>query len=204
MFNLATEKGDISTLPEIPGLCLWKKGHIGVYIGGGQVIEAHGTIYGVIQTPLQGEGATSWTHWLKCPYIGYDGEYTPDAPITTNNTHIKELQTKLNKLGYELNVDGAMGPCTIAAIKNFQENNNLEVDGVVGPLTAGALDAMVAKLESPQKTFEDIVREISSDADEWIEKIEVMQNAAEADGDIGAFEFCKYFKSLIVKAYYHK
>jgi peptidoglycan hydrolase-like protein with peptidoglycan-binding domain len=97
-----------------------------------------------------------------------------------------------------------MGPCTIAAIKNFQENNNLEVDGVVGPLTAGALDAMVAKLESPQKTFEDIVREISSDADEWIEKIEVMQNAAEADGDIGAFEFCKYFKSLIVKAYYHK
>lgn len=72
MYRLAKEKGAINTIPEVPGICLWKQGHIGVYIGNGEVIEAHGTSYGVIQTPLRGKGATPWTHWLKCPFITYE------------------------------------------------------------------------------------------------------------------------------------
>lgn len=68
MFERASEKGTIDTLPEIPGVCVWHPGHIGVYIGNGQVIEAHGTKYGVIQTKMNDTG---WTHWLKCPYIEY-------------------------------------------------------------------------------------------------------------------------------------
>jgi len=71
MFAKATVKGPLSTLPEIPGICLWKKGHIGVYIGNGKVIEARGTLKGVIQSPLKGIGSAGWTHWLKCPYITY-------------------------------------------------------------------------------------------------------------------------------------
>lgn len=71
MLSLAKEKGVIDTIPEVPGLCVWKQGHIGVYIGNGQVIEARGTKYGVIQTPLRGTGSTPWTHWLKCPFIEY-------------------------------------------------------------------------------------------------------------------------------------
>jgi hypothetical protein len=71
MFNAATVKGDISTIPEIPGLCVRKNGHIGVYVSNGQVIESKGTKYGVVQTPLHGIGATKWTHWLKCPFIEY-------------------------------------------------------------------------------------------------------------------------------------
>ncbi len=72
MYALAVKKGLINTLPEVQGLCLWKKGHIGVYIGGGWVIEAHGTSSGVIKTPLSGKGATPWTHWLECPFIDYE------------------------------------------------------------------------------------------------------------------------------------
>lgn len=72
MLEKAKEKGPIATIPEIPGLCVCKQGHIGVYIGGGQVIEAAGTTKGVIQTPLKGKGATPWTHWLKCPFITYE------------------------------------------------------------------------------------------------------------------------------------
>lgn len=71
MYTIAKEKGPINTIPEIPGLCLWKKGHIGIYIGNGQVIEARGTKYGVIQSPLTGSGSAGWTHWLKCPFIEY-------------------------------------------------------------------------------------------------------------------------------------
>ena len=69
MYYNATRKGTIDTIPEVPGLAVWKSGHIGVYIGDGQVIEAMGTKYGVVKTQLQGRG---WTHWLEIPYINYD------------------------------------------------------------------------------------------------------------------------------------
>ena len=47
----------------------WHDGHIGVYIGNGEVVEAMGTRYGVVKTKLEG---ARWTHWLKIPYISYD------------------------------------------------------------------------------------------------------------------------------------
>ena len=68
MYYNASEKGSISSIPEIPGLAVWHKGHIGIYIGNGQAIHASGTTVGVIQTPIEG---SSWTHWLKIPYITY-------------------------------------------------------------------------------------------------------------------------------------
>lgn len=69
MYYNAKESGSISTMPDIPGLAVWHDGHIGVYIGGGQVIEAMGTKYGVVKTEL---AKRNWTHWLKVPYISYD------------------------------------------------------------------------------------------------------------------------------------
>lgn len=68
MYENATEKGTIDTIPEIPGLAVWKEGHIGVYIGEGKVVEAYGTTSGVIRSELANGG---WTHWLKIPYITY-------------------------------------------------------------------------------------------------------------------------------------
>lgn len=68
MYENATEKGSIDSMPEIPGLAVWHTGHIGIYIGGGEVIEAMGTRYGVVRTQLSD---SRWTHWLKVPYITY-------------------------------------------------------------------------------------------------------------------------------------
>ena len=68
MFENATEKGTIDTLPETPGLALWHEGHIGVYIGNGQVVHAANTNDGVILSEVSG---SSFTHWLKIPYITY-------------------------------------------------------------------------------------------------------------------------------------
>ena len=68
MYRYAREKGTIDTIPEIPGLAVWFDGHIGIYIGNGEVIEAKGTMYGVVRTQLT---RGSWTHWLKIPYITY-------------------------------------------------------------------------------------------------------------------------------------
>mgnify|MGYP000901343487 CR=1 FL=1 len=67
-FQVAKEKGNINTIPEIKGVCVYYKGHIGVYIGNGEVIEARGTKYGVVKTKLKDR---AWTHWLKYPDIVY-------------------------------------------------------------------------------------------------------------------------------------
>lgn len=69
MYRSATVSGTIDTIPEIPGLAVWCSGHIGVYIGGGEVIEAMGTKYGVVRTKL---AERNFTHWLQVPGIVYD------------------------------------------------------------------------------------------------------------------------------------
>ena len=71
MFENASEKGSIDTIPEIPGLAVWHEGHIGIYIGNGEVIQAANTNDGVIRTPI---GQSGWTHWMKIPYIQYINE----------------------------------------------------------------------------------------------------------------------------------
>lgn len=68
MFAAATESGPVETIPEIPGLVVYREGHVGVYIGGGFVIEAKGTEIGVVKTKL---AESAFTHWFKCPYIEY-------------------------------------------------------------------------------------------------------------------------------------
>ena len=68
MYQAATVKGPMSTMPEIPGLAVWQSGHIGVYIGNGWVIQAANTYDGVIKTKLS---YNRWQAWLKVPYINY-------------------------------------------------------------------------------------------------------------------------------------
>lgn len=61
MYHNATVKGTIDTIPEVPGLAVWCNGHIGVYVGHGEVIEARGTSSGVVKTKL---AERHFTHWL--------------------------------------------------------------------------------------------------------------------------------------------
>ena len=69
MYYNAQVKGTLDTMPETPGLAVWRSGHIGVYVGDGEVIEAMGTAYGVVRTKL---AERSWTAWLEIPYISYE------------------------------------------------------------------------------------------------------------------------------------
>jgi hypothetical protein len=116
MFNAATEKGPINTIPEIPGLCVRKDQHIGVYIGNGQVIESKGTKYGVVQTPLKGVGANAWTHWLKCPFIEYiTVKEAPDVGKAFKDVEDSRGSAKYIEAAMELglfsgNPDGTFNP----------------------------------------------------------------------------------------------
>lgn len=62
------ERGRIYSLPEIAGTLVFMPGHVGVYIGGGKVIEARGFNYGVVETKLS---ARPWETWGKCPWVKY-------------------------------------------------------------------------------------------------------------------------------------
>jgi len=68
MYDAAIEKSMIDTMPQTPGLAVWMDGHIGIYIGGGEVIDAYNTKTGLRRTKL---ADTPWTHWLKIPNIKY-------------------------------------------------------------------------------------------------------------------------------------
>jgi peptidoglycan hydrolase-like protein with peptidoglycan-binding domain len=46
------------------------------------------------------------------------------------NARVREMQQKLNSLGYQISVDGIFGFGTLKVVKKFQSDNALIVDGV--------------------------------------------------------------------------
>lgn len=70
-YSQCAEKGPVKTIPEIPGLCVWRDGHIGIYEGGGNVIEFRGAEYGCVRTKLS---ARNFTNWGKLRNVDYSAE----------------------------------------------------------------------------------------------------------------------------------
>lgn len=156
LLRACKEKGEIDSIPEIPGVLVFYDGHTGVYIGGGEVIEARGHAYGVVKTKLS---ARPWTHWGKHPYIEYvDAEEEKEEETKTvdidmpvlrkgmkNIEAIKTLQRLLKQLGYKgkdnkiLSIDGSFGGNTEFAVRWFQGDEGLGIDGVVGKASWTAL-----------------------------------------------------------------
>ena len=109
MYYLSVEKGKISSMPEILGLCLWKNGHVGVYIGQGKVIEARGTKEGVICCSISDN---TWSHWFKCPYITYP-QITWEQIIDEFADHPVEWKTAIKVLKNAAKADGNLGSLEI-------------------------------------------------------------------------------------------
>lgn len=151
-FLAATEKGEIKNIPELIGVCVRYPGHVGIYIGGGYVVEAKGFDYGVCLTALKSH---PWTHWYKHPRIKYSSKVmlTPSPQKIGKTTDIYSvvwLQLALNRQitegiiqGKPLVVDGVYGIKTamMAAIywRNKGWTRKTEVWGV-GKNTIKALN----------------------------------------------------------------
>lgn len=131
--------------------------HVGLYVGNGKIIEAHGTQAGVVTANIT---ETRWTWWGQLKNVEYPAQEAteqPSAPVddkTPTDTlptlrrgmkgeYVTLLQTKLANKGYDLGsygVDGDFGQMTEKAVKAFQKAHGLTVDGIVGKNTWAALN----------------------------------------------------------------
>jgi hypothetical protein len=122
------------------GEFLWMKGHCGIYIGDGLVIESTPKWNNGVQITAIGKRA--WTKHGKLPYVRYDAEEERTVTIEmqilkkgANGKQVETLQRLLISLGYDLGnygADGDFGSRTDAAVRAYQKKNDLIVDGVVG------------------------------------------------------------------------
>lgn len=124
-----------------------KRGHIGLYIGGGMCIEAKGTPHGVVSSPL-----AVWDEWGTLSDVDYTGEVWENFGIVPLDTItkgakgelVKYLQRALVEDGYEVGkIDGIFGSDTLSAVRAFQHDHGLTPDGKVGKKTWAAIKALV-------------------------------------------------------------
>ena len=97
MLARCKENGSISSMPDVPGILVFMDGHVGVYIGGGFVIEARGHQYGVVKTALR---SRPWKWWGKCPWIDYGetGKQDPDVVSVKGDSAGKVVSVKYRKV----------------------------------------------------------------------------------------------------------
>jgi len=152
-------------------------GHVGLYIGGGYVIEAKGAQYGVVKTPITDK---RWTYWGELKGVQYDGsvpdpqpapEPEPDQKPTlkrgSKGQYVTLLQTELINKGYSCGpqgADGDFGSNTEKAVKAFQTEHDgpdgkaLKIDGIVGQATWWALE------NAPERmTYTVTIKHLTSD-----------------------------------------
>ena len=142
MYTACKTKGEMATIPDVPGILVFLPGHVGVYIGSGEVIEARGRKYGVVKTKLT---ERPWKSWGYCPYITYEAPAQKTLEIAlpvlkkgAKGASVKAMQILLIGYGFTMGdygADGSFGGATDRALKAFQEANGLEVDGSCGRKT---------------------------------------------------------------------
>lgn len=69
MIAICKKTGKIKDIPDIPGIVVWKSGHIGVYVGNGYTVEMKGFDYDCRRNKVT-DGP--WKKWGKLPMLSYD------------------------------------------------------------------------------------------------------------------------------------
>lgn len=160
MFNECAETGPLAGVVKIRvGTAVFqntngKRGHVGIYDGGGMVIEEHGTQAGIIKSPL-----ATWDEWGILPGTDVsDGvwETFDIVPLDTlqkgsKGEVVKWYQRGLVELGYDIGkgkdgsplVDGIFGTEMVSATRAFQADNGLTADGKAGKKTMAKLKELL-------------------------------------------------------------
>lgn len=103
---------------------------------------------------------------------------------------VSELQTILNKNGYNLTVDGDFGANTEAAVRDYQTKNGLGVDGIVGVNTWGKL-APEVKVETPSFEYDTFTPDPFTKSEDLVAAEGQSQAAEDAVANYGDFSWDK-------------
>lgn len=128
-----------------------RRSHVGLYVGDGNVIEASGTLVGVIKSKVSNK---KWEEWGELKGVTFDQgdvdvtpepktEIRPTIRRGSKGTYVTQLQELLVARGYNVGsagIDGDFGKATQAAVERFQMDSGLVADGIVGKATWEALD----------------------------------------------------------------
>lgn len=126
--DTALEVQPIATIANAPiGVAVWRKGHIGIYIGNGEYIAEDGSAYGCRKNKLSKAG---FTHWLRLKDIDYtvkeevDDEMVEQAKLIVNGkeytverilkggTNYIKIRDIADVLGYEIGNQGSTAVLT--------------------------------------------------------------------------------------------
>ena len=167
MIKLCAKTGPIATVPDIPGIVVWKEGHIGVYVGGGYTVEMKGFAYDCQRNPVK---KGPWAKWGMLPstMIAYgDAPRDATAPTPTGlrrgdyGSAVKAMQANLlawdAKCLPKYGADGDFGAETEKAVKAFQASAGLPVTGVCDEATRRALSGD-PPAETPPEPAQAVVR----------------------------------------------
>lgn len=143
------------------GDVLLGKGHVVMYIGGGQIVHASINEFGKITGGKPGDQTGKeicvrpyynkpWTLVLR-----YEGGGSASAPPAANDgilrlgdkgPEVKTMQTNLIKAGYSCGAsgtDGVFGKDTEKAVRVMQADCGIEPDGEYGPISKKMLDKLI-------------------------------------------------------------
>ena len=125
-YDTAAEAHPISSIAQAPiGAAVWKKGHIGIYIGAGEYVAEDGSAYGCRKNSLK---KADFTHWLKLKDISYeesegeevvekakiivDGKEHTVERILKEGTNFIKIRDIADLLGYEVSSQGSTAVLT--------------------------------------------------------------------------------------------
>lgn len=127
IFNTwCAEKGDIATMPDIPGILVFRgtdktKAHVGVYVGNGMVVDARGSREGVL-LGTKDSYAAGWSHWAMADEVDYENSLpTPEDIPALWTGHVR---TRTGK-GISIWADNAKS----AALAKIPENAQVDILG---------------------------------------------------------------------------
>ena len=198
MFNQCVETGPLAGVVKIRrGTAVFQntngtRGHVGIYDGGGMVIEEHGTQAGIIKSPL-----TTWDEWGVLKDSDLSGEIYETFNIIPMDTLkkgskgevVKWYQRGLVELGYDIGktgADGIFGAETLSATRAFQSDHGLTPDGKAGKLTLTKLKELLEDDEPEKDTevdFDEVVEPLTlEERVKRLEKAVFGQEGGESNG----------------------